>query len=290
MLSLPILVHRRRRADERWLDALDRRCRAGRIGRQREGASADDDVHRHDLRGHRRGGWLALAHAIPEAVERRLGALVWRNLDGPNPRTRRPFADIHFMGKGGGGATYGYDGWDHIGSVVCLGGVRAPDPELHELASPYTVLCYEYLPDSAGAGRWRGGLGVSHAWRVEADEVRMAFCGGGALPETMPIGILGGGSSQTNRITVHHVDGDVTEVTPNSMMTLRRGDVVETLSAGGGGCGDPCHRPPERVQRDVVDGVVSVEAASEKYGVALDPETLEIDQEKTKALRERRAS
>jgi N-methylhydantoinase B len=235
-------------------------------------------------------GWLALAQAIPEQSNAAWARWFGATSMGMNPRTGRPFADIHFMGKGGGGATHGYDGWDHIGSAVCLGGVRAPDPELHELASPYTVLRYEYLTDSAGAGKWRGGLGVWHAWRVEVDEVRMAFCGSGALPETMPIGILGGSSSQTNRMTVHHADGGVTEVTPNSMMTLRRGDVVETLSAGGGGCGDPRDRAPERVRRDVVDGVVSIEAARNKYGVALNPETLEVDHEETNALRARRAS
>ncbi|MFN8204478.1 MAG: hydantoinase B/oxoprolinase family protein [Solirubrobacteraceae bacterium] len=137
-------------------------------------------------------GYLALAEAIPERSNALWARWFGVTSMGMNPRTGRPFADIHFMAKGGGGATHGYDGWDHIGSVICLGGVRAPDPELHELGAPFTVLRLEYLPESFGAGEWRGGAGVWHAWRVDADEVRMAFFGSGTVPETVPLGILGG--------------------------------------------------------------------------------------------------
>ena len=42
---------------------------------------------------------------------------------------------------------------------------------------------------------------------------------------------------------------------------------------GGGGYGDPRERPIETVARDVLDGYVSVAAAREHYGVAVDPET-----------------
>ena len=92
-----------------------------------------------------------------------------------NPRTGRPFAEIHFLSKGGGGATHGYDGWDHIAPVVCLGGLRSPDPELHEVIDPYFTLQYEYTQDSAGAGQWRGGLGVTYRFRVETDNSSLSF-------------------------------------------------------------------------------------------------------------------
>jgi len=115
--------------------------------------------------------WLALAQTVPDKVD-----ACWARWCAPasmgfNPRTGRPFGDIHFMCKGGGGASRGLDGWDHIGTVVCAGGLRAPDPELHELVNPYTVLQYEYWPDSAGAGQWRGGMGTIYRWRVEADDI-----------------------------------------------------------------------------------------------------------------------
>ena len=100
--------------------------------------------------------WLALSQAVPDKVDAGWARWCAPATMGMNPRTGRLFGDIHFMCKGGGGASKGLDGWDHMGTVVCAGGVRAPDPELHELVNPYTILQYEYWPDSAGAGEWRG--------------------------------------------------------------------------------------------------------------------------------------
>jgi N-methylhydantoinase B len=232
-------------------------------------------------------GWLALAEAVPEQSNAIWARWFGATSMGDNPRTGRPFADIHFMGKGGGGATHGYDGWDHLGSVICLGGVRAPDPELHELGAPFTVLRYGYLPESFGAGTWRGGAGISHAWRVEAEEVRMSFFGSGTVPETMPVGIGGGAGSQINRMVVHRTDGTDIEVAANVMLTLHRGDEVESFSAGGGGYGDPHERDAEQVRADARDGFISARTAEEQYGVVLRGDALEIDEAATRALRER---
>jgi N-methylhydantoinase B len=232
-------------------------------------------------------GWIALAEAIPEQSNAVWARWFGATSIGMNPRTGRPFAEIHFMGKGGGGATHGYDGWDHIGSAICLGGVRAPDPELHELGAPYTVLRFGYLPESFGAGRWRGGAGVSHAWRVEADDVRMAFFGSGTVPETIPVGILGGKASQVNRMVVHRTDGTTIEVPPNVTMTLQRGDWVESFSAGGAGCGDPFERNPDSVRADVRDQFVTARTAREQYGVVIDAEAMDIDESATRQLRDR---
>ena len=57
---------------------------------------------------------------------------------------------------------------------------------------------------------------------------------------------------------------------------LEPGSVVELLTGGGGGFGDPRQRDPERVRRDVLDGYVTREAAERDYGVKLDPVTLEV--------------
>ncbi len=230
-------------------------------------------------------GWLALAQAIPERSN-----AVWARWFGPasmglNPRTGRPFAEIHFMTKGGGGATQGFDGWDHLGTPVCLGGIRAPDPELHELVSPYTILRYEYLTDTAGPGQWRGGAGVACSWRVEADGIPMAFFGSGTLPETAPTGILGGAGSQPNRAVLRRAGNSEEPLDANTMLMVNAGDVIESYSSGGGGCGHPFDRPVEKVWADVRDGLVSVEAARDLYGVALDPITQEVDREATERLR-----
>ena len=72
--------------------------------------------------------WLALAQVIPDQVPALWGRWCAPATMGIHPGTGRFFADIHFMSKGGGGAVLGYDGWDHVGTPVTLGGLRAPDP------------------------------------------------------------------------------------------------------------------------------------------------------------------
>ena len=213
--------------------------------------------------------WLALAQVIPAQVPALWGRWCAPATMGINPDNGRFFADIHFMSKGGGGAVYGYDGWDHVGTPVTLGGLRAPDPELHELVTPYKLLRYEIEPDSAGPGRWRGGFGVRYAFTIQGDKIACANFGSGARDFTAPLGIRDGQGAAPHRMTLEHADGSLEEIDGNRMYTLNRGDTMTIISSGGGGFGDPMQRDTEAVLRDVRNGLVSVTAAREKYGVAV---------------------
>jgi N-methylhydantoinase B len=229
--------------------------------------------------------WLALAQALPDRVEAAWARWCAPATMGFNPRTGRPFGDIHFMCKGGGGACRGLDGWDHIGVVVCAGGLRAPDPELHELVDPYTVLQYEYWPDSAGAGQWRGGMGTVYRWRIAAPGIMAANFGGGLRDETAPFGLEGGHAAPHHRLSLRKASGELVEVEAETFYAFDEGDVFEIYESGGGGYGDPRRRDVERVLADVVDGLVSVEHARDDYGVVIDPSTLRVDEAATGALR-----
>lgn len=228
--------------------------------------------------------WLALSQSVPEKVDASWGRWCSPATMGMNPRTKRFFGDIHFMCKGGGGASFGVDGWDHIGSIVTAGGLRSPDPELHELVNPYTVLQYEYWCDSAGAGEWRGGLGVVYRWKVEADNIAVANFGGGNRPETVPFGLEGGHAAPANELYLKKGD-EVTVVDAESFYDYDSGDEFEIYQSGGGGYGDPKNRSLERVQNDVLNGIVSIEKAREDYAVVVNPETMEVDQKATGELR-----
>lgn len=211
--------------------------------------------------------WLALAQAVPERVYAGWGRWLAPSSMGVNPGTGRPFGDIHFMAKSGGGAARGFDGWDHMGTVITAGGLRAPDPELHELVNPYSVLQYEYWPDSAGAGQWRGGMGTVYRWRVEADGISAVNFGGGVNEETRPYGLQGGRAAPTSKVVVHRA-GVEQVIDTESFFFLQRGDEVEIHETGGGGYGDPRERERERVEADVADGLVTAEQAREVYGLA----------------------
>ena len=66
---------------------------------------------------------------------------------------------------------------------------------------------------------------------------------------------------------------------------MHAGDLFRMERSGGGGFGPPTERPPERVLQDVLDGYVSVEAASELYLVVIDLDRECIDEEATRKLR-----
>ena len=227
--------------------------------------------------------WLALADAVPDRVDACWSRWCAPASMGMNPRTGRPFGDIHFMSKGGGGASKGLDGWDHVGTVVCSGGLRAPDPELHELVNPYTVLQYECWPDSEGAGEWRGGMGTIYRWRVETDGVAFANFGGGNRTETAPFGLHGGHAAPPHELYLHQGDQTV-DVDAESFYNANSGDVFEIFQSGGGGFGDPRKRSVEKVMADVRDGLVSPEKAKSEYGVAVNKDG-HLDSGATDALR-----
>jgi N-methylhydantoinase B len=213
--------------------------------------------------------WIALAQAIPGQSQAGWGRRCAPMTAGFNPRTRRQFVCTHHNCKGGSGATEGFDGWNHTGPVSNMGGSRATDPEIFELAYPYKLLQYEYASDTAGAGKWRGGTGAILRWRVETPDVQCVTVGSGMLENTRAFGLLGAkpGSLPTMRVTSG--DGAKRELRVNAFHAIQEGDTFDLVSQGGGGFGDPLERDPEQVMRDVLDGLVSTENALAEYGVVV---------------------
>ncbi|MHA2787692.1 hydantoinase B/oxoprolinase family protein [Corynebacterium sp. S7] len=229
--------------------------------------------------------WTALSKVQPNIANAGWARWCTPATAGVNPRTSRPFGDLHFLGKGGSGATQGFDGWDHLSPANTLGGLRTPDPELHEMDTPYLLEELEYLEDSAGPGKWRGGLGVRYRWRVLADNIACATYGSGFIEETRPKGLLGGKAGIRQEITLTRADGSIEILETNQFYTLNAGDTFEVLASGGGGFGAPDQRAPDLVAQDVINGVVSATVAREVYKVAVDPASGEIDDEATRQLR-----
>jgi N-methylhydantoinase B len=229
--------------------------------------------------------WLALAEAIPDRIQACWGKWCGPHTEGFNPRTRRRFVSIHHFCKGGGGATEGIDGWNHVGPISSMGGARAPDPERHEMTCPYFLEAYEYLRDSGGPGKWRGGLGVRYRFRVLADNVQFVAAGGGLRPETATFGAAGGRPAPLSILTLERAGGATEHLDVNRRYVLNRGDVVEILANGGGGFGDPLARDPQAVLQDVLDGIVSEESARRDYGVAVEATSRAVDRAETARLR-----
>lgn len=229
----------------------------------------------------------ALAAALPRTVTAGWNRFLGFAVTGHDPRQDRRFVDILFLAlKGGSGATWDADGYDHIGLINCAGGILAQDYEMFEIQNPLLLERHEYLADSAGPGRWRGGLGVETVMRIEGDDVTAIAFGDGIEERARAFGLFGGGAGSVNESAFRLPDG--TERVAKSKEIVRgipAGTVFHQRAGGGGGYGPPMERPAALVAEEVRDGILSAEAAREIYGVAVDPETLALDPEATGKLR-----
>lgn len=234
----------------------------------------------------------ALSKALPERVTAGWNRMLAFAISGKDPRKNAPYVDILFNAlKGGSGATYGVDGYDHIGLINCAGGILAQDPEMFELTTPHLLLKHEYLIDSGGAGQWRGGLGVETVFEIYGEDVTGVTFGDGVEEEARAFGLFGGKEGALNRLELIYPDGRT--YSPKSKEVVPRipkGTIFHEMAGGGGGYGDPFKRPIEKVLKDVRNGFVSIEKAKEDYGVVIDPLTLKVDEEETERLRPLRSS
>jgi N-methylhydantoinase B len=216
----------------------------------------------------------ALAPALPDRVAAAEGGSACNFLfGGVHPKTGDYYANYHLEGGGWGAKSYD-DGNDAI--IVKNGNCRNTPVEIFETRYPLRVIEYSLIPDSGGPGRMRGGLGTRRILRVE--EGAEVTCNA-LLDRTKPgfgaWGLEGGGKGGPGAIRVRRrgepefrtfteVYGTVS-ASKFTNIRLEPGDEVLIDSPGGGGFGEPAHRDPERLRRDVEEGFVTEEAARSLY-------------------------
>jgi N-methylhydantoinase B len=217
----------------------------------------------------------ALSNVIPDRITAGWNQLLCGLTNGYDPRKRSSFVDICFFGlKGGSGAMKGTDGYDHIGMIDASGGVLDQDYEMFEQQTPHVLWEHEYLLDSAGAGQWRGGLGIKTRYELRGENVKVVTFGDGDVEPAF--GLFGGKEGSLNFIDLIYPKGKRHRTTTKDLIEgIPPGTVWYQHAGGGGGYGDPRLRPAEKVARDVRNGVVSAAVARKDYGVVVNPKTLE---------------
>lgn len=168
---------------------------------------------------------------------------------------------VMFTWFGGGlGASSKGDGLNHGPGPISTA-ILQP---MEILESRYPVVFEEYAlrPDSAGKGKFRGGLGSVYRVRVDA-ECEVSIMGDrGKFP---PFGINGGEPAALNRIGFYRTKGEVDRPTMVSKCTgvpLQPGDCIVIESPGGGGYGNHSERDPQLLQQDRRLGYISPEVGS----------------------------
>lgn len=169
-------------------------------------------------------------------------------------------------------------------------GLAVQPVEGQERLSPVLTSHHSLVTDSAGPGKYRGGVGVSKGGTLtDCDSTVMSYCCDRARSVTW--GIQGGLPSIPHGVWLNRGQEDEKFLGAIfSNVPVHAGDSFERPSAGGGGFGDPLERDPKAVLEDVIDEYVSIERAAKDYGVvirAIDPEidSYELDEEATATLR-----
>ena len=210
----------------------------------------------------------ALAPVMPDRVTAGWNNLLCSLTTGIDPEKKDKYVDIGFMGlKGGSGAMRGVDGYDHIGMIDASGGLLDQDYEMFEQQTPHLLLKHELLPDSAGAGQWRGGLGVETMFRIGSDDTQLVTFGDGDFEPAF--GLFGGGKGTLNFIRLTYPDGrTVTPKNKDLITGVPKGTIYHQQAGGGGGYGDPKKRDRALLREEVKNGIVSPQVARDAYGLA----------------------
>ena len=224
----------------------------------------------------------AMAKALPDKVPAAWGGgEIGASFGGYYP-DGKAFVFLEFNNDGPrGGGPYA-DGPD--GATAPVTNQSNTPIESIEADQPLRITRYSYVPDSGGAGKFRGGLGVTREYELTADEATVQIRSD--RNKFLPWGAQGGSpGSQTHSIL--NPDGENRELPSKFLMDVKKGDVYRSVQAGAGGYGDPLERDPEAVLYDVLQEKVTLEGARE-YGVVFTTgDEPGIDVDATEKLREK---
>ena len=207
----------------------------------------------------------AIAQALPH---RAMGAFAhWSNpnIGGTNDETGRPFVmyDLSLAGYGG---RKGKDGVEALSPVMNCSNIPV---EVHETHNPVRVRRLEFIPDTGGAGQWRGGCGLRKDIELLNSAAVLSHLGD--RHRFQPYGLFGGEAGSLGE-TLLNPDGNSEPLHSKGMYDLKRGDVISFRLSGAGGYGPVADRDPTAIAQDLADGYVTNEGAMNDYGWDPGPE------------------
>ncbi len=227
----------------------------------------------------------ALAQLYPDLIPACAGgsefAIVFAGYEG---KARKAFLHLEFHNVSGQGGGPDRDGQD--GGPYCIGNLANVPIELIEAENPVLVEQYAFIPDSGGAGRYRGALGIVRQYRVLAEESTVNLRSDRHLNPCW--GLFGGKPGALSRSTINPGTAKEENAPSKFVRTLRRGDVFRGEMAASGGFGDPYCREPAAVLEDVRQQKVTVGHALSAYGVVIDASAGNVDLAATAACRAKR--
>ncbi|HEV8587051.1 MAG TPA: hydantoinase B/oxoprolinase family protein, partial [Methylomirabilota bacterium] len=204
----------------------------------------------------------ALAPALPDRVAAAASHFANPTFGGWDRARKRRFVAYELV-LSGTGARATKDGCEAMSYAFNASNIPV---EAQEANQPIVVERFEFVRDSAGPGRFRGGCGIRRDMRFLADEGKLTNLS--ERQRFAPYGLFGGKPGALAR-TVINPGPDEQPVHGKQSREFEYADVISFQQSGAGGYGDPFERDPEAVLDDVLDDYVSIEAALERYGVVI---------------------
>ncbi|MBT7757546.1 MAG: hydantoinase B/oxoprolinase family protein, partial [Rhodospirillaceae bacterium] len=192
---------------------------------------------------------------------------------------RKPYIYVDFSCGTHGGRPWS-DGLQ--GNSNMFANMASQSIEVIETEQPMQILCYEFVPDRAGPGKFRGGAPFRRDYRFLEREAVLQVRSD--RHKIRPYGLYGGYPGKASANTMN----PGTENRPlesKLTMNIEHGTVFRHELAGGGGWGDPLERDPEKVLTDVRNELVSAASAFADYGVVVDTAGWSVDGAATEAQR-----
>jgi N-methylhydantoinase B len=163
------------------------------------------------------------------------------------------------------GSAYG-GGMGHDGASATathLSNLHITPIEILESEFPCRITRFELVPDSGGAGQWRGGLSLQREYELLENATVVRRYDKSRFP---PGGIAGGKPGQGARFVIRLGTAQECATPASGRYEMHSGERFLLQSAGGGGCGDPRRRDPAALARDLAEGYVSADATKRDYG------------------------
>lgn len=182
------------------------------------------------------------------------GAMSFFSFSGKDSRTGNPYIYVETIG-GGSGARYNKDGLDAV--HVHMTNTSNLPVEALEMEYPLMVEKYALHENSCGPGKYRGGLGIVRSIRV-LDESKDTVLVAAATERSRrrPWGLAGGGEGGNASLRVIRDGKVISDVSKPRNVVLQTDDIIELMTAGGGGYGPIGEREKEKIEADLREGII----------------------------------
>jgi N-methylhydantoinase B len=191
-------------------------------------------------------------------------------ISGHDPRAAgAPFCNQILLAGGAGPGTPISDGWLTLMTMGNAGMPCIDSIEVDEIHHPILINERRIIPDSEGAGMFRGAPGSRVVFEPVGCDLEAGYVSDGTI--NVAQGANGGLSALPAQQWIERPDGSVERLGISEQMVVAEGVRVVSLTAGGGGFGSPYDRDTARVGRDVAEGWITPARADAIYGVVVDP-------------------